>query len=339
MVSKIASLQQFIPHDFDAGDHGTSSFPVDAIHRIGILDIRIFNTDRHAGNLLVRKLGGVGGFSQFELIPIDHGLCLPESLEDPYFEWIHWPQASIPFSEDELEYIKNINPIRDSDMLRAELPMIREACLRVLVLCSIFLKEAAGFGLCLAEIGEMMSREFHALEEEPSELELVCIEAKELVMEINMPFFEADERDDEFQFDIDCKEAEVNFTPNTTRDLPAKALIRHWSETMNDRNFLAEVDEDIEASEIQVDEGPVRARNVGSHEEDWFHTASRLSLSLKRINNSGPKGFHYHGQKPERTHTMDYSSRMRRSANEQLLTSTSFVKLADMNEEEWISSL
>ncbi|KAG4190902.1 hypothetical protein ERO13_A07G058200v2 [Gossypium hirsutum] len=339
VVSKIASLQQFIPHDFDAGDHGTSSFPVDAIHRIGILDIRIFNTDRHAGNLLVRKLGGVGGFSQFELIPIDHGLCLPESLEDPYFEWIHWPQASIPFSEDELEYIKNINPIRDSDMLRAELPMIREACLRVLVLCSIFLKEAAGFGLCLAEIGEMMSREFHALEEEPSELELVCIEAKELVMEINMPFFEADERDDEFQFDIDCKEAEVNFTPNTTRDLPAKALIRHWSETMNDRNFLAEVDEDIEASEIQVDEGPVRARNVGSHEEDWFHTASRLSLSLKRINNSGPKGFHYHGQKPERTHTMDYSSRMRRSANEQLLTSTSFVKLADMNEEEWISSL
>ncbi|KAL1090105.1 hypothetical protein V6Z11_D07G066000 [Gossypium hirsutum] len=334
VVSKIASLQQFIPHDFDAGDHGTSSFPVDAIHRIGILDIRIFNTDRHAGNLLVRKLGGVEGFSQFELIPIDHGLCLPESLEDPYFEWIHWPQASIPFSEDELEYIKNINPMRDSDMLRAELPMIREACLRVLVLCSIFLKEAAAFGLCLAEIGEMMSREFHALEEEPSELELVFIEAEELVMEINMPFFEADERDDEFQFDIDCKEAEVNFTPNTTRDLPAKALIRHWSETMNNLNFLAEVDEDIEASEIQVDEEPVRARNAGSLEEDWFHTASRLSLSLKRINNLGPKGFHYHGQKPERTHTMDYSSRMR-SANEQLLTSTSFVKFADMNEEEW----
>ncbi|KAG4137287.1 hypothetical protein ERO13_D07G063001v2 [Gossypium hirsutum] len=224
--------------------------------------------------------------------------------------------------------------MRDSDMLRAELPMIREACLRVLVLCSIFLKEAAAFGLCLAEIGEMMSREFHALEEEPSELELVFIEAEELVMEINMPFFEADERDDEFQFDIDCKEAEVNFTPNTTRDLPAKALIRHWSETMNNLNFLAEVDEDIEASEIQVDEEPVRARNAGSLEEDWFHTASRLSLSLKRINNLGPKGFHYHGQKPERTHTMDYSSRMR-SANEQLLTSTSFVKFADMNEEEW----
>lgn len=60
LVSKIASFQQFIPHDFDASDHGTSSFPVAAVHRIGILDVRIFNTDRHAGNLLVKKLDGVG---------------------------------------------------------------------------------------------------------------------------------------------------------------------------------------------------------------------------------------------------------------------------------------
>jgi len=108
-MSKLASFQQFIPHDFDASDHGTSSYPVSAVHRIGILDIRILNTDRHAGNLLVRKLDGVGSFGQVELIPIDHGLCLPESLEDPYFEWIHWPQASIPFSEDELEYIQSLD--------------------------------------------------------------------------------------------------------------------------------------------------------------------------------------------------------------------------------------
>ncbi|KAJ9707391.1 hypothetical protein PVL29_002416 [Vitis rotundifolia] len=40
-VSKIASLQQFILHDFDAGDHGTSSFTVSAVHRIGTLEIQI----------------------------------------------------------------------------------------------------------------------------------------------------------------------------------------------------------------------------------------------------------------------------------------------------------
>lgn len=180
-ISKIASLQQFIPHDFDASDHGTSRFPVADVHRIGILDIRIFNTDRHAGNLLVRKVGD-GEFGQIELIPIDHGLCLPECLEDPYFEWIHWPQASIPFSEKELEYIKNLDANLDSEMLRRELPMIREACIRVLTLCTVFLKEAAAFGLCLAEIGEMMSREFRCKEQKPSELEVICLEAMKQVM-------------------------------------------------------------------------------------------------------------------------------------------------------------
>ncbi|KAJ6369821.1 hypothetical protein OIU76_028133 [Salix suchowensis] len=124
-VRKIASLQQFIPHDFDASDYGTSSFLVTAVHGIGILDV--------------------------ELIPIDHGLCLPESLEDPYSEWIQWRQASTPFSDDELEYINNPEPFQDSGMLRRELPLIREACLGFLAVCTIFLK---------AEIGEMMSREF-----------------------------------------------------------------------------------------------------------------------------------------------------------------------------------
>ena len=28
------------------------------------------------------------------LAPIDHGFCLPEALEPPYFEWLHWPQVS-----------------------------------------------------------------------------------------------------------------------------------------------------------------------------------------------------------------------------------------------------
>ncbi|XVF11727.1 hypothetical protein REPUB_Repub08aG0052600 [Reevesia pubescens] len=333
-VSKIASLQQFIPHDFDASDHGTSSFPVEAVHRIGILDIRILNTDRHAGNLLVRKLGGVGGFGQVELIPIDHGLCLPESLEDPYFEWIYWPQASIPFSEDELEYIKNLDPVNDSDMLRAELPMIREACLRVLLVCSIFLQEAAAFGLCLAEIGEMMSREFHAQEEEPSELEIVCLEAKELVMDMEMSFFEADERVDEFLFDMDCDAAEVNVAPKISVDVTLKAPFHNGSEIVNGRNFLAQADENVEESEIPLDEGSVGAGVDGGCKEDWFHTASRLSLSLNKVN-MGPKGFNYHVGKPKRNYAMGYSSRMRRSANEQLPTSTSFVNFADMNEEEW----
>ncbi|KAJ0445061.1 putative 1-phosphatidylinositol 4-kinase [Helianthus annuus] len=98
--------------------------PVSAVHRIGILDIRIFNTDRHAGNLLVRKLNSDDGtrFSEVELIPIDHGRCLPEDLEDPYFEWIPLAPSFIPFSEDELEYIEKLDPFEDADMLKNESP-------------------------------------------------------------------------------------------------------------------------------------------------------------------------------------------------------------------------
>ncbi|KAK1296034.1 putative phosphatidylinositol 4-kinase type 2-beta [Acorus calamus] len=314
-VSKIASFQKFIPHDFDASDHGTSSFPVSAVHRIGILDIRIFNTDRHGGNLLVRKLDKVGRFGQVELIPIDHGLCLPETLEDPYFEWIHWPQASIPFSEDELEYIANLDPVRDSDMLRMELPMIRDACLRVLVLCTVFLKEAAAFGLCLAEIGEMMSREFKGVEEEPSEIELVCIEARRLVSEreaamsvcTDSEVTAADLDDVDFQFEIDYDEPDV--TPKMADLFGASRLCR-----------LEGVVEEEEEEEEEVDFPakfalPPPPRNPAP-------SVSQLSASLKNIG--------LFEKRPK-----EAVENKRRSANEQLPTSASFVKVADMGEEEW----
>ena len=74
------------------------------MQRIGILDLRLFNTDRHAGNMLVRRprspsLARLDGAALLELqgacelIPIDHGFALPEALEPPYFEWQHWPQV------------------------------------------------------------------------------------------------------------------------------------------------------------------------------------------------------------------------------------------------------
>ena len=52
---KLASLQQYVRHDGDAADAGASRFSVRDVHAIGILDIRLLNSDRHAGNLLVRR--------------------------------------------------------------------------------------------------------------------------------------------------------------------------------------------------------------------------------------------------------------------------------------------
>lgn len=337
MVSKIASMQQFIPHDFDASDHGTSSFPVSAVHRIGILDIRILNTDRHAGNLLVRKVGdGIGSFGQVELIPIDHGLCLPETLEDPYFEWIHWPQASIPFSEDELAYIENLDPARDCEMLRMELPMIREACLRVLFLCTIFLKEAAAYGLCLAEIGEMMTREFRSGEEEPSELEIVCLEARKIVAEREILSPGAELDDDEFQFDIDCDEAGSDFSPKMACDDPlSRASFQPVFGNGHGRCPLSKLDECLEEEE-EEDDGDSSHGLATLSAQGKIPTTSELSVSLKNATlgerNLNPKKGS--GGKADNGYFANSSSG-HKSANEQLPASVSFVKLADMTEDEW----
>ncbi|XP_057785798.1 phosphatidylinositol 4-kinase gamma 8-like isoform X2 [Salvia miltiorrhiza] len=139
-IYKIASLQRYVKHDSDAGDLGPSSFSVTCVHHIGILDVRLMNLDRHAGNILVRH----GQDRPSELVPIDHGFCLPEALDDPYFEWLHWPQASIPFSEAEVEYISGLDPYKDAEMLRSE----------------------------------MMTRDFNGGDENWSTLENLCINAK-----------------------------------------------------------------------------------------------------------------------------------------------------------------
>ncbi|RCV12099.1 hypothetical protein SETIT_2G241800v2 [Setaria italica] len=346
-VSKIASLQQFIPHDFDASDHGTSSFPVSAVHRIGILDIRIFNTDRHAGNLLVRKLGpGVDNFGeQTELIPIDHGLCLPECLEDPYFEWIHWPQASVPFSEEELDYIARLDPVKDAEMLRMELPMIREACIRVLVLSTIFLKEAAAFGLCLSEIGEMMSRQFTGKEEEPSELEILCMEARKWVEE--REFFLPDEAgveddDDDFtQFPLDGEDDSDAF------ELPA--FSNFGSMKASSRNPLSKLDECDEEDENEDEDNTYTTKEdadaLTSALPQKISSVLKLSSSMKRLGFVAKSKAYHTGVPKGKVSKTNYSGKASehqsgsRSANELLPPSASFVKVSDMGPREWSAFL
>lgn len=333
-ISKIASLQQYIPHDFDASDHGTSSFPVASVHRIGILDIRILNTDRHAGNLLVRKLEGFGRFDQVELFPIDHGLCLPETLEDPYFEWIHWPQASIPFSDDELKYISYLDPFRDSEMLRMELPMIREACLRVLVLCTLFLKEAAAFGLCLAEIGDMMSREFHGNNEEPSELEQICIEAKKLLDHKEFSYEAEVEDKDLTQFQLDCEDQDLNSATNIGEKLTVMPHSQFGTKNGNRRIKLSKLDEsEMEEEEAgNEEELPLGADSVSGPVANLVPNISKLSVSVENTG-TGERSWQHSGVKHSSGFLAGTSSG-NTNVND-LPASSNFVMLTDMDEEKW----
>ncbi|KAK9844154.1 hypothetical protein WJX81_006193 [Elliptochloris bilobata] len=186
---KLCSMQQFMHHDCDTSEVGSSRFSVGDVHRIGILDLRLFNTDRHAGNILAVRAprpsppgpaaarGGGGPASGWArsrleseamaLIPIDHGFCLPEALEPPYFEWLHWAAAMIPFSDEELAYIARLDVAADIALLRAELPSLHQGCLRVLEVSTSLLQRCAAAGLSLAEIGAVASRPLVGMEEEP----------------------------------------------------------------------------------------------------------------------------------------------------------------------------
>lgn len=121
---------------------------------------------------------------QFELVPIDHGYCLPEALEPPYFEWLYWPQAKLPFGEEELRYIANLDIEADKRHLRAMLPILSEECLRTLEVATLLLQKAAAAGLSLHEIGQVMSRPLVGMDEELSELEKICIASKQEVESI-----------------------------------------------------------------------------------------------------------------------------------------------------------
>jgi len=190
---KLGSLQEYAPHECDTSELGASRFNTQDVQRIGILDIRLFNTDRHAGNILVRRVRPHGSLARmdtsaladlhlkepYELVPIDHGFALPEALEPPYFEWQHWPQALMPFGQEELEYISKLHPRADSELLRRELPGIKEESLRLLEVSTTLLKRCAAAGFSLSDIAGVVTRPLIGLDDDPSELEKLCASVRD----------------------------------------------------------------------------------------------------------------------------------------------------------------
>jgi hypothetical protein len=153
---KLGSLQQFASNECASWDVGPAAFSVADVHRIGMFDIRTFNTDRHGGNLLCRKAAQPQGKVQYDLVPIDHAYCFPTALGEANWEWLYWPQAKVPFSDDELRYIDAIDVEADLALL-ARLGLGREA-LRVYRTTTTFLKRGAAAGLTLYELGKLCYR-------------------------------------------------------------------------------------------------------------------------------------------------------------------------------------
>lgn len=152
---KIGSLQKFMDNSGSCEDMGPSSFPVEEVHKISVLDIRMANADRHAGNILVGK----GEHGRTVLIPIDHGYCLPETFEDCTFEWLYWPQARQPYSVETLEYINSLDAEEDIELLKFYGWDLPQESARILRISTMLLKKGAARGLTAFTIGNIMCRE------------------------------------------------------------------------------------------------------------------------------------------------------------------------------------
>jgi len=220
---KLASMAKYVAHDGDASEFGPARFSRAGVVAVGILDLRLCNTDRHAGNILVRRprdpgeqhargsAGGDGGApgrpsaegdgpatpsrppgqalasstpaalgtaAPMDLVPIDHGFCLPEALEPLLLDWLFWPQAAVPFDADAKAYIASLDAGADVALLRRELPSMHVGCLRVLTIGTTLLQRCTAADLTLSEIGAIASRQSIGIDEEPSELERLCWSAR-----------------------------------------------------------------------------------------------------------------------------------------------------------------
>lgn len=152
-VAKFGSIQEYIPHAESAADLGPALFNVDDIHRIGVLDIRIVNCDRHSGNMLFCK-------TKKKLIPIDHGLCFPSaftSLGNASFDWLLYPSAKEPFSPEVLREIEAIDINRDVCILRSL--GIGLGSVWTIWMSTKLLQICAREGKTLYEIGSMVQRQ------------------------------------------------------------------------------------------------------------------------------------------------------------------------------------
>lgn len=153
---KIGSLQMFMRNIGSCEDMGPGAFPVEEVHKISVLDIRLVNADRHAGNILITKDGEDG---PTVLIPIDHGYCLPESFEDCTFDWLYWPQAKEPYSADTIDYIKSLDAEEDIKLLKFHGWDLPPKCAQIFRISTMLLQKGAERGLTPFAIGSIMCRE------------------------------------------------------------------------------------------------------------------------------------------------------------------------------------
>lgn len=174
LYPKTGSLQEFVKNVGTVDDFSTSIFSTQEIQKICILDIKILNMDRNEANILVVK-----NENGYKLVPIDHGLSIPDSFEISDYDlcWMNWPQAKEPIRQECLDYIENMDPLSYISVLQETMPF-RDVCLRNVRIAALLMKKGAKAGLSLFNIGSMLYRK--GFSDTPSVIEKVIEDAYDL---------------------------------------------------------------------------------------------------------------------------------------------------------------
>jgi len=144
----VGTLQEYIPHTCSSWDMGSTFFSIEDVHSIGILDVRFLNTDRHGGNILVT--------SSKSLVPIDHTYCLPDTLDETWFEWLQWKQSRKPFSASTKQRLLDL-PV-EQDMIFLKSCGFSSRTIFNFALTNMILKEGIRRNFTLFDLGKICSR-------------------------------------------------------------------------------------------------------------------------------------------------------------------------------------
>lgn len=164
-VRKKGSVQQFVegsvgpvedfgmPRELQAAE---AMVGLDNAQAVACFDIRIFNTDRHAGNLLL------AGPRPHKIVCIDHGCVLPAwwALESSRFDaWMDWPHVRAPPSAATLSLVTQVGSALPLVVQELEQLGLSKQAIWTLEICTLLLQKCVlNHELTLRSVALLMTR-------------------------------------------------------------------------------------------------------------------------------------------------------------------------------------
>merc|ERR1712176_1518946 len=158
----IGCIEDFaMPRDLEQARQFVAQETAEAL---ALLDMRVFNMDRHTGNLLLLDREAPHGLG-----PIDHGCCFPPwwSLGEAVFDaWFDWPQIQCQPSAEARKLCSLAYAQLPSTCEKLQSLGLEMVSIVTVQLCTLFLKVGIGdLGIPLKLLASLMQRDFDDFDE------------------------------------------------------------------------------------------------------------------------------------------------------------------------------